>query len=183
MYREFCDQLMEASEVTPIYNIIIKTIKTNFRDKIHVIFDKLCNDDGSVSIKSVYNCHSVCAERVDVTEFLFLECFDYLEYRDVSTGGKVINIFYLCCWPLICNIHASTPNLRQEKSDSNQVKLAVNSSGNNSSETQPAKKVFGSQLFCFIPFIIFICLFCVLCDHCSDCRFLCSAISSPTTVT
>nr|XP_045615668.1 dynein axonemal heavy chain 7-like isoform X1 [Procambarus clarkii] len=49
MYREFCDRLMEAWEVTPIYKIIVNTIKTNFRDKIHVIFDKICNDDGSVT--------------------------------------------------------------------------------------------------------------------------------------
>ncbi|XP_068243599.1 uncharacterized protein [Palaemon carinicauda] len=47
IYREFCDRLMAAEEVTGIYDIIIKTIKANFRDKIHVIFDKICNDDGS----------------------------------------------------------------------------------------------------------------------------------------
>ncbi|XP_064087240.1 dynein axonemal heavy chain 3-like [Macrobrachium nipponense] len=56
IYREFCDRLMAAEQVTGIYDIIIKTIKTNFRDKIHVIFDKICNDDGSVT--------EACMERV-----------------------------------------------------------------------------------------------------------------------
>ncbi|KAK7080901.1 Dynein heavy chain 12, axonemal [Halocaridina rubra] len=49
MYREICDRLMASEEVTGIYNIIVKTIKANFKDKIHVIFDKLCNDDGTGS--------------------------------------------------------------------------------------------------------------------------------------
>lgn len=51
LYREFCDQLTEATEVSPIFSIIVSTIKSNFRDKIHTIFDKLCNEDGSVSKK------------------------------------------------------------------------------------------------------------------------------------
>ncbi|KAK3858557.1 hypothetical protein Pcinc_035261, partial [Petrolisthes cinctipes] len=49
LYREFCDQLTETSEVSPVFNIIVSTIKSNFRDKIHTIFDKLCNEDGSVT--------------------------------------------------------------------------------------------------------------------------------------
>ena len=47
---------MASEEVTGIYNIIVKTIKSNFRDKIHVIFDKICNDDGSVS-DLITSCH------------------------------------------------------------------------------------------------------------------------------
>ncbi|KAK8378939.1 hypothetical protein O3P69_009581 [Scylla paramamosain] len=49
IYREFCDQLTEGSEVQPIFTILVTTIRSNFRDKIHVIFDKLCNEDGSVT--------------------------------------------------------------------------------------------------------------------------------------
>ncbi|XP_050730386.1 dynein axonemal heavy chain 7-like [Eriocheir sinensis] len=48
-YREFCDQLTEESEVGPIFTILVNTIRSSFRDKIHVIFDKLCNEDGSVT--------------------------------------------------------------------------------------------------------------------------------------
>lgn len=47
-YREFCDQLIEEAEVEPIFTILVNTIRSHFRDKIHVIFDKLCNEDGSV---------------------------------------------------------------------------------------------------------------------------------------
>ncbi|XP_063589657.1 dynein axonemal heavy chain 12-like [Penaeus indicus] len=56
VYREVCDRLMETAEVTAVYQLLIRTIKTSFRDKIHVIFDKICNEDGSVT--------EACLERV-----------------------------------------------------------------------------------------------------------------------
>ncbi|ROT81734.1 putative dynein heavy chain 12, axonemal isoform X5 [Penaeus vannamei] len=49
VYREVCDRLTEAPEVTEVYQLLMKTIRTSFRDKIHVIFDKICNEDGSKS--------------------------------------------------------------------------------------------------------------------------------------
>ncbi|XP_047480638.1 dynein axonemal heavy chain 7-like [Penaeus chinensis] len=56
VYREVCDRLTETAEVTAVYQLLIRTIKTSFRDKIHVIFDKICNEDGSVT--------EACLERV-----------------------------------------------------------------------------------------------------------------------
>ncbi|CAL4124986.1 unnamed protein product, partial [Meganyctiphanes norvegica] len=56
LYREFIDRLVSPEEVTTIYNIVVSTIKTNFRDKIHVIFDKVALEDGSVT--------EACIERV-----------------------------------------------------------------------------------------------------------------------
>ncbi|XP_042868647.1 dynein axonemal heavy chain 12-like [Penaeus japonicus] len=56
VYREVCDRLVDAAEVTEVYQLLIRTIKTSIRDKIHVIFDKICNEDGSVT--------EACLERV-----------------------------------------------------------------------------------------------------------------------
>ena len=52
VFREICDRLVDCGEVEVMYNLVMNSLKSGVKDKLRVIYDKVCNEDGSVSKKS-----------------------------------------------------------------------------------------------------------------------------------
>ena len=49
MFREISDRLIDTSEVEDLYEVMMKSLRTGIKDKMRIIYDKVCNEDGSVS--------------------------------------------------------------------------------------------------------------------------------------